>query len=110
TEPTVAPMPTWASGMSATWPSTIGSRAVFSAWRIVSGSTSLAQEISLSLSLVGTRPASPLRVRGRAPELDADGRFVAHDPPVVARGDQVRAAGLDVDLRAVVVLDVHRAG
>src|SRR5436853_7135300 len=34
TEPTVAPMPTWASGMRATWPSTMGSRAVFSAWRL----------------------------------------------------------------------------
>ncbi len=31
TDPTVAPMPTWASGMRATWPSTMGSRAVFSA-------------------------------------------------------------------------------
>src|SRR5207248_2172513 len=110
TEPTVAPMPTWASGMRATWPTTMGNRAVFSAWRMVSGSTSLAQEISLSLSLVGTPPASPLGVRGRAPELDTDGGLVADDPSVVAGRDQVRAAGLDVDLRAVVVLDVHRAG
>jgi hypothetical protein len=54
TEPTVAPIPTWASGMSATWPSTIGSRAVFSAWRRVSSSMSLAQERSLSSTMVGT--------------------------------------------------------
>ena len=39
--------------MRATWPSTIGRRAVFSAWRIVSGSMSLAQEMSLSFTLVG---------------------------------------------------------
>src|SRR5438270_8967392 len=52
TEPTVAPMPTWASGMRATWPSTIGRRAVFSAWRMVPSSTSLAQEMSLSLIVV----------------------------------------------------------
>ena len=56
TEPTVAPMPTWASGMRATWPSTIGRRAVFSAWRMVPGSMSLAQEMSLSLMLVGMSP------------------------------------------------------
>ena len=56
TDPTVAPMPTWASGMRATWPSTIGSRAVFSAWRMVPGSMSLAQEMSLSLTLVGMSP------------------------------------------------------
>ena len=49
TDPTVAPIPTWASGMRATWPSTIGSRAVFSACRIVPSSMSLAQETSLSL-------------------------------------------------------------
>ena len=53
TEPTVAPIPMWASGMRATWPSTIGSRAVFSAWRMVPGSMSLAQEMSLSLMVVG---------------------------------------------------------
>ena len=53
TEPTVAPMPTWASGMRATWPSTIGRRAVFSAWRMVPSSTSLAQEMSLSLIVFG---------------------------------------------------------
>ena len=53
TDPTVAPMPTWASGMSATWPATIDSRAVFSAWRIVPGSTSVAQEMSLSFRVVG---------------------------------------------------------
>ena len=53
TDPTVAPMPTWASGMRATWPSTIGSRAVFSAWRMVWSSISDAQEMSLLLMLVG---------------------------------------------------------
>src|SRR3954468_24069882 len=52
TEPTVAPMPTWASGMRATWPSTIGRRAAFSAWRMVPSSTSLPQEMSLSLIVV----------------------------------------------------------
>src|SRR5438874_6174205 len=46
-------------------------------------------------SLVGTPPASPLGVRGRAPELDTDGGLVADDPSVVARRDQVRAAGLE---------------
>jgi hypothetical protein len=53
TEPTVAPMPTWASGMRATWPSTMGRRAVISAWRMVPGSMSLPHEISLSLTMVG---------------------------------------------------------
>ena len=62
TEPTVAPMPTWASGMRATWPSTIGSRAVFSAWRMVPGSMSLAQEMSLGLMVVGM-VAPPLGAR-----------------------------------------------
>ena len=56
TEPTVEPMPRCASGMRATWPSTMGRRAAFSAWRSVSGSRSLTQEISLSLILVGTTP------------------------------------------------------
>jgi len=49
TEPTVAPMPTWASGMRATWPSMIGRRAVFSAWRMAPGSMSVAHEMSLGL-------------------------------------------------------------
>ena len=53
TEPTVAPMPTWASGMRATWPSTMGRRAVFSAWRMVPGSMSLAHEMSLGLMVTG---------------------------------------------------------
>ena len=53
TDPTVAPIPTWASGMSATWPATIGSRAVFSAWRIVSGSISLAHDRSFGLMVWG---------------------------------------------------------
>jgi hypothetical protein len=53
TDPTVAPMPTWASGMRATWSSTIGRRAAFSACRIVAGSTSLAQDSSRSLTVVG---------------------------------------------------------
>src|SRR6185295_12795822 len=53
TEPTVAPIPTWASGISATWPSMIGSRAVFSAWRIVSGSISLAHDSSFGLMVRG---------------------------------------------------------
>ncbi len=58
TDPTVAPMPTWASGMRATWPSTMGSRAVFSAWRMVSGSISLAQEMSLGLTWMGIGTSS----------------------------------------------------
>src|SRR3954452_7470899 len=70
TEPTVAPIPTCASGMRATCPSTIGRRAVFSAWRIVSGSMSVAHEMSLSLMWLGMSP--PLRDRCRA---DDDSRF-----------------------------------
>ena len=53
TDPTVAPIPTCASGMSATWPSTIGRRAVFCACWMVCSSISLAHEMSLSLMLVG---------------------------------------------------------
>src|SRR4029078_6783984 len=55
-----APMPTCASGISGTWPSTIGRRAVFCACLTVCSSISLAQEISLSLMCVGMAAPFPV--------------------------------------------------
>ena len=40
TEPMVAPMPTWASGIRATWPAMNGSFAARCAWAIVASSRS----------------------------------------------------------------------
>ena len=39
TEPTVAPMPKWTSGMAATCLKTIGRRAAFCSWRLAASST-----------------------------------------------------------------------
>src|SRR5262249_40648067 len=50
------------------------------------------------------------RARRRAVELVADEGLVARDPGVVPRLDDVRIAGREVGLGAVVVNDVHRAG
>ena len=44
TDPIVAPIPKWASGIRARWPARIGSRAVRAACSVVSSSSSLAQE------------------------------------------------------------------
>ena len=44
TEPIVAPLPRWASGISARCPARIGSRAVTAAWSRVSSSSSLAHD------------------------------------------------------------------
>ncbi len=53
TDPTVAPMPQWASGMSATGPARMGSRDVRSAWSRALSSRSVAQEIRVSVMVVG---------------------------------------------------------
>ncbi len=53
TEPTVAPIPRCASGMSATWVGTIGSRAAFRACSIVTSSSTDAHASSLSSSRTG---------------------------------------------------------
>ncbi len=54
TEPTVEPMPRCASGISATCPSTKGSRAVRAACSTTSGSSSLAQLSRRGATWVGT--------------------------------------------------------
>src|SRR5579872_363284 len=61
TEPTVAPIPTWASGMSAIGFSTNGSAAVRSAWAIVEGSISSSPHTSRFPRLSGITESSTTR-------------------------------------------------
>ena len=65
TDPTVAPMPRWTSGIAATWPTTIGSRETAASCRIDASSTS-----SVKI-LTGTPPRSSTWRTGMVGRLGA---------------------------------------
>src|SRR5579883_2519973 len=96
TEPTVAPMPTWASGMRATGPLTTGRRAQRSAWARVCRSTSLAQLISLSDTWVAT--VLPPLGTGSRPRGSARGYRSIHSGPAARLGRDLAAGPVVVGL------------
>jgi hypothetical protein len=89
TEPTVAPIPTWASGIRATWSSTMGRRAAADAWRMAPSSTSVAHDHSRSVTLsMPPMLRSPPAVVKPVPLLTGVVHRQRHGSPV---GSPVRA-------------------